>query len=257
LEWQKWGNSNDGITFEMQLMNFLNLTKMKKLVLFLTIMFMTMSYSQEIKQIPLINVNGEGKVKVAPDQVCISASVETKGNNAKDVKKQNDEKMDAVLKFIKKMNIPTADFKTKQVALNPQYDYEKKKTSYNATQTVEIIVKDLTKYDELMEGLVQQGINRIDKVSFESSKLVQYQSEARKLAMKDAKVKAEEYVSVLGQKVGKAFTISDNSQVYHPQPMYAAMRMKESADAMGASNETLAIGEIEITANVSVSFVLD
>ncbi|MDP5201924.1 SIMPL domain-containing protein [Flavobacterium sp. DG2-3] len=229
---------------------------MKKLVLFLTIMFMTMSYGQEIKQVPLINVNGEGKVKVAPDQVCISASVETKGNNAKDVKKQNDEKMDAVLKFIKKMNIPTADFKTKQVALNPQYDYEKKKTSYNATQTVEIVVKDLAKYDELMEGLVQQGINRIDRVSFESSKLAQYQSEARKLAMKDAKTKAEEYVSVLGQKVGKAFTISDNSQVYHPQPMYAAMRMKE-ADSMGASNETLAIGEIEITANVSVSFVLD
>ncbi|UPZ15185.1 SIMPL domain-containing protein [Flavobacterium humidisoli] len=230
---------------------------MKKLVLFLTIMFMTMSYGQEIKQIPLINVNGEGKVKVAPDQVCISASVETKGNNAKDVKKQNDEKMDAVLKFIKKMNIPTADFKTKQVALNPQYDYEKKKTSYNATQTVEIVVKDLAKYDELMEGLVQQGINRIDKVSFETSKLAQYESEARKLAMKDAKVKAEEYVSVLGQKVGKAFTISDNSQVYRPQPMYAAMRMKEADSMGGASNETLAIGEIEITANVSVSFVLD
>ncbi|MHC0443170.1 SIMPL domain-containing protein [Flavobacterium sp. 3-210] len=230
---------------------------MKKLVLFLTIMFMTMSYGQETKQIPLINVNGEGKVKVAPDQVCISATVETKGNNAKDVKKQNDEKMDAVLKFIKKMNIPTADFKTKQVALNPQYDYEKKKTSYNATQTVEIIVKDLSKYDELMEGLVQQGINRIDRVTFESSKEVQLQAEARKLAMKDAKAKADDYVSVLGQKVGKAFVISDNSQVYHPQPMYAAMRMKESADAMGASNETLAIGEIEITANVSVSFILD
>ncbi|MNL10575.1 26 kDa periplasmic immunogenic protein precursor [compost metagenome] len=217
---------------------------------------MTMSYGQETKQIPQINVNGEGKVKIAPDQVSISATVETKGNNAKDVKKQNDEKMDAVLKFIKKMNIPTADFRTKQVALNPQYDYEKKKTSYNATQTVEILVKDLSKYDELMEGLVQQGINRLDNVSFESSKLAQYQSEARKLAIKDAKAKAEDYVSVLGQKVGKAYTISDNSQIYHPQPMYAAMRMKESADA-APSNETLAIGEIEITANVSVSFILD
>ena len=229
---------------------------MKKLVLFLTILFMTMSYGQETKQIPQINVNGEGKVKIAPDQVSISATVETKGNNAKDVKKQNDEKIDAVLKFIKKMNIPTADFRTKQVALNPQYDYEKKKTSYNAVQTVEILLKDLSKYDELMEGLVQQGINRIDKVSFESSKLAQYQSEARKIAMKDAKAKAEDYVSVLGQKVGKAFVISDNSQVYHPQPMYAAMRMKESADTV-ASNETMAIGEIEITANVSVSFILD
>ena len=240
----------------MLLSIILNITKMKKLVLFLTIMFMTMSYGQETKQIPQINVNGEGKVKIAPDQVSISATVETKGNNAKDVKKQNDEKMDAVLKFIKKMNIPTADFRTKQVALNPQYDYEKKKTSYNATQTVEILVKDLSKYDELMEGLVQQGINRLDNVSFESSKLAQYQSEARKLAIKDAKAKAEDYVSVLGQKVGKAYTISDNSQIYHPQPMYAAMRMKESADA-APSNETLAIGEIEITANVSVSFILD
>ena len=240
----------------MPLLNNLNITKMKKLVLFITIMFMTMTYGQEIKQIPQINVNGEGKIKVTPDQVSISATVETKGNNAKDVKKQNDEKIDAVLKFIKKMNIPTADFKTKQVALNPQYDYEKKKTSYNAIQTVEIVLKDLSKYDELMEGLVQQGINRIDKVSFESSKLTQYQSEARKLAIKDAKSKAEDYVSVLGQKIGKAITISDNSQIYQPQPMCAGMRMKESADA-GASNETLAIGEIEITANVSVSFILD
>ncbi len=229
---------------------------MRKLVLFLTIMFMTMSYGQETKQIPQINVNGEGKVKVAPDQVCISATVETKGNNAKDVKKQNDEKMDAVLKFIKKLNLPTADFKTKQVALNPQYDYEKKKTSYNATQTVEIVLKDLSKYDELMEGLVEQGINRIDRVSFESSKLTTLQSEARKLAMKDAKAKAEDYVSVLGQKVGKAYIISDNSQIYHPQPMYASMKSM-AADGAGAENETLAIGEIEITANVSVSFILD
>ncbi|KUJ63053.1 hypothetical protein AR687_05485 [Flavobacteriaceae bacterium CRH] len=229
---------------------------MKKLVLFLTIMFMTMSYGQEIKQIPQINVNGEGKVKVAPDQVCISATVETKGNNAKDVKKQNDEKIDAVLKFIKKMNIPAADFKTKQVALNPQYDYEKKKTNYNATQTIEIVLKDLSKYDELMEGLVQQGINRIDKVSFETSKLAQLETEARKLAIKDAKLKAEDYVSVLGQKVGKAYTISDNTQVYHPQPMYA-MKSMAAMDNAGATNETLAIGEIEVTANVSVSFVLD
>ncbi|MBF4487866.1 MULTISPECIES: SIMPL domain-containing protein [unclassified Flavobacterium] len=229
---------------------------MKKALLFLTIMFMTMSYAQEIKQIPQINVSGEGKVKVAPDQVCISATVETKGNNAKDVKKQNDEKIDAVLKFIKKMNIPAADYKTKQVALNPQYDYEKKKTSYNATQTVEIILKDLTKYDDLMDGLVQQGINRIDRVSFETSKLVQLESEARKLAMKEAKLKAEDYVSVLGQKVGKAYTISDNTQVYRPQPMYAAMKSMEM-DSAGAPNQTLAIGEIEVTANVSVSFVLE
>ncbi|MDI5896321.1 MAG: SIMPL domain-containing protein [Flavobacterium sp.] len=229
---------------------------MKKALLILSVLFISMSYGQEVKQVPQINVSGEGKVKVIPDQATIAVTVETKGNNAKDVKKQNDEKIDAVLKFIKKMNLAPADYKTQRVSLNPQYDYEKKKHSYNATQTIEILLRDLSKYDELMEGLVDQGINRIDNVTFQSSKLAQYQSEARKLAMKDAKLKAEDYVSVLGQKVGRAMTISDNSQTYYPQPMYAAMKTMESSDA-SAPRETLAVGEINITANVTVSFILE
>ena len=229
---------------------------MKKALLILSVLFISMSYGQEVKQVPQINVSGEGKVKVIPDQATIAVTVETKGNNAKDVKKQNDEKIEAVLKFIKKMNLAPADYKTQRVSLNPQYDYEKKKHSYNATQTIEILLIDLSKYDELMEGLVDQGINRIDAVTFQSSKLAQYQSEARKLAMKEAKLKAEDYVSVIGQKVGRAMTISDNSQTYYPQPMYAAMKTMERSDA-DAPRETLAVGEINITANVTVSFILE
>ncbi|MES2239238.1 MAG: SIMPL domain-containing protein [Bacteroidota bacterium] len=231
---------------------------MKKVIVFLSVLFMTLSYGQEIKQVPQISVSGEGKVKVTPDQATISATVETKGNVAKEVKKQNDDKIDAVLKLIKKMNLAPSDYRTQRVSLNPQYDYEKKKTTYNATQTVEIIVKDLNKYDELMEGLVDQGINRIDNVVFQSSKLEQYESDARKLAMKDAKHKAEDYVSVLGQKVGRAMTITDNSQSYNPQPVYARFKtMAMESDAAGASKETLAVGEITITANVSVNFILE
>ena len=229
---------------------------MKKALFIITILFITMSYGQEVKQVPQINVSGEGKVKVIPDEATIAVTVETKGTNAKEVKKQNDVKIEAVLKFIKKMNLAPSDFKTQRVALNPQYDYEKKKHSYNATQTIEILLKDLSKYDELMEGLVDAGINRIDNVTFESSKMVQYESEARKLAMKDAKIKAEDYVSVLGQKVGRAMTISDNSQTSYPRPMYASMKTMESSD-MSAPRETLAVGEINITANVTVSFILE
>lgn len=229
---------------------------MKRTIVFLALMLMTLSYGQETKPVPQITVSGEGKVKVIPDEATVSVSVETKGNVAKDVKKENDEKIDAVLKLIKKMNLAPADYRTQRVSLNPQYDYEKKKTSYNATQTIEIIVRDLNKYDELMEGLVNQGINRIDNVIFQSSKLAQYESEARKLAMKEAKHKAEDYVSVLGQKVGRALTISDNTQSYSPQPVYARFKtMAMESDA--APRETLAMGEITITANVSVNFILE
>ena len=229
---------------------------MKKALFIISILFISMSYGQEVKQVPQINVSGEGKIKVIPDEATIAVTVETKGNIAKDVKKQNDEKIEAVLKFIKKMNLAPADYKTQRVALNPQYDYEKKKHNYNATQTIEILLRDLSKYDELMDGLVDSGINRIDNVTFQSSKLAQYESEARKLAMKDAKMKAEDYVSVLGQKVGKAMTISDNSNSYQPQPVYARMKSMAMEDS-SAPRETLAVGEINIIANVTVSFILE
>jgi len=228
---------------------------MKKAIVFFTLLFMAMSYAQEQKQVPMISVSGEGKVKIAPDQASISISIETKGTKADDVKKENDKKMDAILKFIKKSNIAKEDFQTQRVSLNPNYDYEKKKHNYIATQSVQILLKDLTKYDELMEGLVDEGINRIDNVEFKSSKMKELQSDARKLAIKDAKAKAEDFVSVLGQKVGKAILISDNSQNYNPRPvMYA---MKSMAMDESAPRETLAVGEIEITANVGVSFILE
>ena len=229
---------------------------MKKAVLILGLLLMTMSYAQEQKQIPMVTVSGEGKVKVAPDQALISISIETKGTKAEEVKRENDKKMDAILKFIKKSNIAAEDFQTQRISLNPNYDYEKKKYNYIATQTVQILLRDLSKYDVLMEGLVNEGINRIDNVEFKSSKLTQLQSDARKLAMKEAKAKAEDFVSVLGQKVGKAILISDNSQSYHPQPRMYAMKSSMAMDE-SAPRETLAIGEIEITANVSVNFVLE
>ncbi|WP_395051405.1 SIMPL domain-containing protein [Flavobacterium sp.] len=230
---------------------------MKKAILILALLFMAMSYSQEQKQVPMINVSGEGKVKTAPDQASISISIETKGTKADDVKKENDKKMDAILKFIKKSNIAKEDFQTQRVSLNPNYDYEKKKHNYIATQSVQILLKDLSKYDVLMEGLVDEGINRIDNVEFKSSKMKELQSDARKLAIKDAKAKAEDFVSVLGQKVGKAILISDNSQNYNPPAPRMMYAMKSTAMDESAPRETLAVGEIEITANVSVSFILE
>ena len=111
---------------------------MKKVLILLFIFSVFVVQAQDIKPTPQISVNGEGKVKVTPDQAAIVITVETKGANAKDVKKENDQKVEAVLKFIKKINLPAEDYKTRRIALNPQYEYESKKRSYNASQTIEI-----------------------------------------------------------------------------------------------------------------------
>ena len=231
----------------------------RKAALFLTVFAFALGHAQMIEQkpTPQINVAGEGKVRVVPDQALISVSVDTKGNKAADVKKQNDETVERVIQAIKRHNLPKEDVQTKRISLNPVYDWEKKKYSYNATQTIEILLKDLNKYDGLMESLVDAGINRISNVEFRSSKIEQHKTEARKQAMLEAKKKADDYVSVIGQKVGKALNISDNTQVFYPQPMYEMKAMAMDGGGNAAPRETLAIGEITVTANVSATFFIE
>jgi len=230
---------------------------MKKSALILFTLFTAIVSAQEIRHIPVVSVAGEGKVKVIPDQVSISIAVETKGAKAADVKKENDEKIDAILKSVRKFAIAKEDFQTQRVSLYPNYDYEKKKHNYIATQSVQVLLRDLTKYDVLMEELVVTGVNRIDNVEFKSSKLPQLQSEARKLAVKDAKVKAEDLSSGLGQKIGKALMITDNSQGYYPPPRPMMYEMKAMAAGDAVQRETLAPGEMEVVVSVNVSFALE
>ena len=231
---------------------------MKKIFLVLTLVTATM-YAQEVKQVPQISVSGEGKIKVVPDEAIITVAVENTGKEATEVKKSNDEVVDKVLKLIKQRGIPTSDYQTQRVNLYKNYDYNTKKYNYVANQTISIHLKDLSKYDKLMMDLVDSGINSIQGVEFKSSKIKDYESQARKKAMLDAKQKAEDYVSVLaGQKVGKALVVSDNSFTNYPRPVYASMmKSGDVAYEQMPDRETLAIGEIEIVSNVTVSFVLE
>ncbi|MDI9258315.1 SIMPL domain-containing protein [Flavobacterium sedimenticola] len=229
----------------------------KKSVIILALLITGISMAQESKpQIPQITVTGEGKVKVTPDQAIVTVGFQNSGKDAKEVKQLNDEVVDKVIKFLKKSGIAASDYKTNNVSLNKSYDYEKKKYTFMANQTISITLKDLSKYDDIMMGLNDAGVNSIQGVEFKSSKMEEFEKEARKKAMLNAKQKATDYVSVLNQKIGKALLISDNSQVYYPQPMFKGNMMAMAAEA-DSSRETLAVGEIEINANVTVSFVLE
>lgn len=228
---------------------------MKKSIFLLLTIFVINMNAQDTKFTPHIAVTGEGKVTVQPDQAIINFGVQNTGKDAAEVKKMNDETVDKVMKFIKKFGILSNDVQTTNVSLHKSYDYEKKKHNYQASQSITITLKELKKYDELMMGLVDNGINNISNVEFKSSKIEEHKVTARKQAILDAKKKAEDFATDLNQKVGKAIVITDNSQPIYQPPMYRNMMMK--AEAMDTSQETLAIGQIEITTNVSVTFQLD
>jgi uncharacterized protein YggE len=230
---------------------------MKNVILVVALFLAITIKAQDQKpQVPQIAVTGEGKVKVIPDQAVINVGFQNSGKDSKEVKTLNDEVVDKVIKYLKKSGIPATDYKTNNVTLYKSYDYEKKKQNFQASQTLSITLKDLSKYDDIMMGLNDAGVNTINGVEFKSSKMEDYEREARKKAMLHAKQKAQDYVSVLGQKVGKALLITDNSQTYFPQPMYKGGMMAMAADS-AETKETLAVGELEVITNVSVTFALE
>ena len=231
---------------------------MKKIAVAL-LLFVAVAQAQETKQVPQITVTGEGKLKVTPDEVLITLAVENNGKDALEVKKKNDAQIDKVIKVIKRFGIPTADFQTQQVSLYKSYDDASKKQSYVAHQTLTIYLKNLSKYDALLLEVMEPGINSIQSVEFKAFQLTAYESQVRKSAMVAAKQKAMDFVSELpGQKVGKALVVSDSSFTQFPRAVFSEMKTYAmAADGNDAPKETLAIGSLEISVSVTVTFALE
>lgn len=225
---------------------------MKKLITVLLLLIGTQMMPQEKLQ-SILNVTGEGIVKVVPDQVTIRMSVENRGDDPIALKTLNDKAVDGVLQHIKNSGVEAKDVQTQYVTLNKRYDYNTKTYSFQASQTITVLLKDLKKYDVLISGLMQREINRIDWIYFGSSKSDELQSQARKKAISNAKMKAEEYAIVLNQKIGKAIQINEQGSNTPPMPMYRTEAMMMSSYGGG---ETLAVGEMEITAKIQVIFEL-
>lgn len=204
--------------------------------------------------VPSVDVTGEGIVKVVPDEVTIKLRVENTGRNAKELKQQNDRVVNDVLAFLKRSGIDDKYVSTDYIRLSKNYEYNTKTYNYSANQSITVKLTNLKKYEEIMNGVMETGINRIDGISFSSSQSESLQSQARKKAIENAKMKATEYASVLNQQVGKAIRISEFQNTISPQPKFARSMMMDAESSGG--QQTLAPGEMEIQVRVNVSFQL-
>ena len=145
---------------------------MKKVLPLVILIFVALQvHAQEHQKQATISVSGEGIVNVVPDEVALNIRIEHIANSAKEAKLKNDAVVKNVLQFCKRMNIDRKDIHTQYVNLNKNYDYQKKKYHYKANQAIRILLRDLKKYEALVQGLLDSGTNRIDGVTFKNSQL--------------------------------------------------------------------------------------
>lgn len=233
---------------------------MKKLSLIALFFFMIGNvFAQQQPMPPLISVNGIGEVKVEPDQVMVNLGIEMRDKSLDQARKLTDKKAAAIIAYLKKQGVDAKDIQTSFVNVQPIFsntEYgQTNPDAYMALKSMTILIKKLDKFDQLLAGLYEAGVNRVDGISFQVSDLEKHQAEARKRAVKDAKQKATALTGELNTKIGRVYSISENSYGSPRPAMYQKSMMVEMAQDAGGPS--IAGGQVMISSNVSVSFIIE
>lgn len=204
-----------------------------------------------------ISISGEGKVYTKSDIAMISFSVVSEGKRVVDVQNENTRKTNQVIKFLKESGIEEKDIKTTTYSLYPQYSYEEGRAprivGYSITQALEAKIRKLDKIGEILEGATLNGVNQIGSLYFKVDKDEEFKEQARKLAIEDAKKKAENLASQLGVKLIK---ISGYSESGAPVPIYREFEFL-SKGVGGGESPQIQTGESEIIINVTLTYEID
>ncbi|MEK7645787.1 MAG: SIMPL domain-containing protein [Patescibacteria group bacterium] len=203
-----------------------------------------------------VSFSGEGKVTAKPDIAVISASIVTQAIDSKSAQDSNSTKSNAVDSFLKKQGIAEKDIKTSGYNVTPQYKYppyggQATITGYQVTQSYEIKVRDLTKISTILSGLVSAGANQVNNLGLQIENPDALKSQARQLAIDDAKKKAQELQKQVGVRLGKIVNFSEDSGGY-PVPMY--YDTKAVGMGGGGPEPTISTGENDVVINVTLTY---
>ncbi len=235
------------------------------LVVFIAILIVQKGYDLNTaisnrKPANTISISGEGRVSAVPDLATVTIGVLSQGSTAVDVKNQNNDKVNKVVAFVKSQGIEDKDILTSQYSFYPTQDYNNgtpKITGYQGNQSITVKVHGVDKsqvvLEKIMDGVVNNGANQINGVNLTIEKPTDLQNEARKLAIADAKIKAEELAKEAGLSLGKIVSISESGG--YPGPIsYAYDTMAKGIGGGASIAPDIQTGSQEILQTMTVVF---
>ena len=202
-----------------------------------------------------ISVSATGESLRVPDTATVSAGVVTQAATASEAMAANASQMNRTMDALLKAGIEKRHIQTSQMSLQPRYDYSDRRapriTGYEARNTVTAKSEDIDKVGAMLDALVSAGANNINGINFGVKDQDGARTEARKEAVKKARVKAEEIADAAGVGLGDIIHISEGGAVRPPQPVM--MR----AQAMDMAESTpIAAGEQALSVTVNMTFAI-
>lgn len=252
----------------------------------LTLMLAQRGAAEEPK--PTITVSGNAEVRVVPDQVVLTAAVESRAAGVTQACNDNDQKIGEILTLLKKTGVADQHIHTEYVSIEPimrprdrgmgkvssqqanniaprdvdpfgdadQGDLLRleQPVGYLASRQFAITIVDLEKFERIYRRLTENGINRVRGIEFRTSELRKHRDAARLQAVRAAKEKAQAMAGELGAKLASVKTITESSPAAHGG--YALQNSFSESRSPSASSDTFAVGQITIRAAVDVVFTL-
>lgn len=200
-----------------------------------------------------------------PDEVTFSAKVEKTGKTLAEAKQSHDNALARLISAARRFVTDEKDIKTdflsvaehfKRVKSDPDDDeYTNVFDGYKVSRSVTIKLRDISKFERALADLIAAEVSNIGRVSFGTSKLRQYKDEARANAMAAAKEKATALADRIGQTIGRAVSIEEES-VSDPRSSNSNY-MSNTTVMVGGDAAEDAVGTISIKAQVEVEFILN
>jgi len=252
-----------------EIKNYLGITAIGAIVLFLVISFWYVnSYSKTVAFQRTFTVSGEGKVVAIPDIAEFSFGVLTEGG--KDIaalQKENSEKINKIISFLKDSGIEEKDIKTQYYNISPRYQnfscpiFQNEKPGvcppaeiigYSISQSVLVKVRDINKAGEIVAGVVDRGANNVWGPNFSVDDSSQFQAQARQEAINKAKAKAEAIAKAAGFKLGKLISIQEG--VNFPLWMRSSYAFSQNGKGGNDSFAYIEPGSQEISVSVTLNY---
>ena len=184
---------------------------MKALLFVVTIL---MSCSLAAAPIRSITVKGEGESEVAPDFVRLSATITAEGKDATRTKQDVDRRMRKAVETIATFDIDSRDITFGAVTVEDAFKYDRNDneipTGTVVSRTLEVRLRDLSAYEQLVQALVSAGADQISGAESDVDDKNKLKMSALQRAAENAKTNAGAIAESLGVRLGAPLEVGED-----------------------------------------------
>lgn len=189
-----------------------------------------------------LTVIGTGKKSVTPEQASFIVARVNTGSSASSTINEGEAGILVLIDTTKSVVGDDAEIKKSFNQLTPV-----SASSFQVLNAFSVKTKNVNKVNEVVKSLYESGATQVTNISFTSVDEEKTTQEARVLAVKDAREQAKAIAKAAGKRVGKVISIADDNAG-------ASSTVGSSNNTAGQAQNSSALGSIDITKQVSVTF---